>query len=217
MKKDLIKTDLYEAVKTLVEYEKTQPHIHLTQQKLFTLYSIAFQYLLFKSTKEPGAYIIRIEDSQFADKITRRAKETSSSRFLQTLLLPRKHKYDKSTFYLDFFNLGSWKITNDIPKDRIRAALVVKNTSSKPIDDTLTMMSEGEDEISKENEIILKNLPENYYYGSLQEFVPKTIVIAFEKDYKDTHKIAFPFIKKEQKKTLSGVTLSGELDWDNLE
>ena len=37
MSEDLSKQDLYEGVKTLVE--NTHPHIHLTQQKLFTLFS----------------------------------------------------------------------------------------------------------------------------------------------------------------------------------
>ena len=88
MKRDLNKNDLYESVKALVECESS--HIHLHQHKLFTLFSVAFQYLLYMSTKKPGAYIIRIEDSQLAEKIARKAKDLSSRKFLQTLLLPRK-------------------------------------------------------------------------------------------------------------------------------
>ena len=72
-KKDLDKTTMYEAVKSLLEEEA--PHLHLDQQKLFTLFSIAFQYILFRSTKYPGHYIIRIEDSFLADKLARKAKE----------------------------------------------------------------------------------------------------------------------------------------------
>lgn len=66
VKKDLDKSTLYEAVKTLVE--SGSKHIHLDQQKLFTLFSVAFQYILFRSTKHPGHYIIRIEDSMLAEK-----------------------------------------------------------------------------------------------------------------------------------------------------
>ena len=92
--KDLSKEDLYESVKTLVETE--EEHIHLDQQKLFTLFSVAFQYLLFKSTKEPGAYILRIEDSALAEKLAKKSKDPSTRRFVQSLLLPRKLKYQKS-------------------------------------------------------------------------------------------------------------------------
>jgi len=70
-KKDLDKSTLYEAVKTLVE--NPAKHIHLDQQKLFTLFSVAFQYILFRSTKHPGHYIIRIEDSMLAEKLARKA------------------------------------------------------------------------------------------------------------------------------------------------
>lgn len=44
---DLDKKHLYESVKQLVETEE-HPHIHLAQQKLYTLYSIAFQYMLYR-------------------------------------------------------------------------------------------------------------------------------------------------------------------------
>ena len=87
MSDQLSKKDLYESVKTLVELN--QPHIHLNQHKLFTLFSIAFQYMLFRSTKVPGAYIIRVEDSQLVDKLQRRAKDPSTRKFLQALTLPR--------------------------------------------------------------------------------------------------------------------------------
>src|SRR3989339_1189447 len=103
MKKDLSKQELYEAVKMLVDTDDSHPHIHLNQHKLFNLYSIAFQYMLYRSTKNPGAYIIRIEDSHFAEKISKRAKDPSSRKFLQALLLPRKIKYNSSTLFLDFF------------------------------------------------------------------------------------------------------------------
>ena len=100
MRSQLSKTDLYESVKTLVESENNK--IILPQHKLYTLFSIAFQYLLFKSTKEPGGYIIRVENSQLADKLARQAKDPSTKNFLHSMLLPRKLKFQKSMFFLDF-------------------------------------------------------------------------------------------------------------------
>ena len=53
---DMDKKHLYEGVKALVN-EQEHNHLQLSQQKLFTLFSIAFQYFLYKSTKNPGAYV----------------------------------------------------------------------------------------------------------------------------------------------------------------
>ena len=83
-KKDLDKSTLYEAVKTLVEHPAK--HIHLDQQKLFTLFSIAFQYILFRSTKHPGHYIIRIEDPSLAEKLARKAKDETTRKFIGRLI-----------------------------------------------------------------------------------------------------------------------------------
>ncbi|MCR9203633.1 MAG: hypothetical protein NXH75_03585, partial [Halobacteriovoraceae bacterium] len=169
--KDLSKEDLYTSVKALVETE--DKHIHLDQQKLFTLYSIAFQYLLFLSTKSPGAYIIRIEDSALAEKLARKSKDSSTRRFMQSLMLPRKLKYQKSTFFLDFFHVGSWALTADIPKEKIKGAVIVKNTSNKPM--TEIEIDEDTEEVDP-----MAGLPPDYYLTSLTEFIPKTITIAYE-------------------------------------
>ena len=64
--RDLSRNDLYESVKLLVE-SPNQKALHLTQHKLYSLFSVAFQYILFRSTKEPGAYIIRLENSNLVD------------------------------------------------------------------------------------------------------------------------------------------------------
>lgn len=199
------KEELYEGVKTLVESE--QKHIHLSQQKLYTLFSIAFQYLLFKSTKEPGAYLIRIEDSILADKLAKKSKDPSTRKFLQSLLIPRKLKYGKSTFYLDSFHIGSWSLTSDIPKAKLKAALICKNTSDKP-------MTEIDEDDDQENPHA--NLPENYFLNSLTEFMPKTITIAYDHEFEDLTKLEFPFIKKEPER-VSGFTVSKELNLDDLE
>lgn len=204
--KDISKTDLYESVKTLLETE--HKHIHLPQQKLFTLFSIAFQYMLYQSTKNPGAYILRIEDSGLADKLARKSKDSSTRRFIQSLLIPRKLKYQKSTFFLDFFHPGSWSLTAEVPAEKIKGAIVVKNTNEKP----MTELDPEEEEETNQ----LAALPPNYYITSLQEFVPKTITIALNAELENVETVTFPFIKKEKEK-VKGFTLSADIDLDNLE
>ena len=201
MSGDLSKTDLYEGVKTLLETE--DKNLVLSQQKLFTLFSVGFQYLLFLSTKKPGAYIIRVEDGILADKLAKKSKDPSTRKFMQSLLSPRKLKYDKSVFYLDYFHLASWNLTNDIPKDKIQAVLIVKNSSSKPMT-----------EIDLEEGDILENIPSDHYLTTAKSFSPKTILIAFDEKFEDATTINFPFIKKEKDRTVSGVTINEEIDWD---
>lgn len=209
MKKDLEKNELYSAVKALVEAESESDHIHLTQHKLFTLFSVAFQYMLFRSTKEPGAYIIRVEDSVLAEKLARKSKDMSTRRFIQSLLLPRKLKFQKSTFYIDFFHIGSWNLTTEIPKDKIKGAIIVKNTSSKP----MTEFTEFED---TEEVDVMAGLPEDYYFTSLKGFAPKTVTIAYETDLPEVYPLTFDFIQKEKEQTASGVTISDDVNFDKL-
>lgn len=201
---DLSKQDLYEGVKTLIETDSI--HIHLPQQKLFTLFSIGFQYLLFQSTRNPGAYIIRVEDGHLAEKLAKKSKDPSTRKFMQSLLIPRKLKYEKSVFYLDYFHMGSWNLTNEIPKDKIQAALVVKNTSSRPL---MEIASEEIDENSFPD--TTKN---GQYLKTLMDFVPRTITIAFEENFEGTTQVSFPFIKKEKERTVSGVTIHDEVEWN---
>lgn len=210
MSGDISKADLYESVKQLVECN--EKHIHLHQHKLFTLVSIAFQYLLFKSTKEPGAYILRVEDAKLADKLARKAKDPSTRRFIQSLLIPRKIKFEKSMFYLDFFNINSWNMTAEIPKEKIKGAMIIKDSADKPMDPILEAAEEGDDMINA-----LQGLPEDYYRQSLKEACPNTITIAFEHEFDDIQKLTFPFIKKDETKTISGVTLGNDVNWDNLD
>lgn len=83
MSRDLEKTLLYQSVKTLLEEKNSK--ISLPQHKLYTLFSIAFQYTLYTATKEPGNYIIRIEDSMLAKNLLENQKihllENLSKRF----------------------------------------------------------------------------------------------------------------------------------------
>jgi hypothetical protein len=203
MSNDLTKQDLYEGVKTLIETDAV--HVHLPQQILFTLFSIGFQYLLFQSTRNPGAYIIRVEDGHLAEKLAKKAKDPSTRKFMQSLLIPRKLKYEKSVFYLDYFHMGSWNMTSEIPRDKIQAALVVKNTSSRPM---MEIEMEEVDETSFPDTI--KN---GQYLKTLMESAPRTITIAFEEIFEDTTQVNFPFIKKEKERTVSGVTIHDDVEW----
>lgn len=206
--RDMPKEKLYTGVKTLVEASESHRHFHLPQQKLFTLFSVAFQYMLFKSTKEAGAYIVRIEDSSLAEKLAKRSKDPSTRRFIQSLLLPRKVKYGKSTFFLDFFHLGSWNLTNEIPKERLKCAIVVRNTSSRPMMEL--DMEEGEE--AEATPAI--NLPEDYFLTSLLENVPNTIAIALDENfgnYNGIQRVEFDFIPKEEER-VKGVTLAKGLN-----
>jgi hypothetical protein len=205
MSSDLTKQDLYEGVKTLIETDAV--HVHLPQQKLFTLFSIGFQYLLFQSTRNPGAYIIRVEDGHLAEKLAKKSKDPSTRKFMQSLLIPRKFKYEKSVFYLDYFHIGSWNLTNEIPKEKLQAALVVKNTSTRPMMD-IEMPNEEDDSVPD----TIKN---GLYLKTLMNNVPRTIIVAFEETFEGTSQINFPFIKKEKERTISGVTINDDVEWDD--
>ncbi len=207
MSGDLTKQDLYEGVKTLIETDAV--HIHLPQQKLFTLFSVGFQYMLFESTRNPGAYVIRVEDGYLAEKLAKKSKDPSTRKFMQSLLMPRKLKYEKSFFYLDYFHLGSWNMTSEISREKIKAALIVKNTSNKPMVEI--DLEEGADSSAADS---IKN---QEYLKALMSFVPKTISIAFEEKFEGTTPVNFSFIKKEKEKTVSGVTINSDFDWDDEE
>ncbi|MCY4524261.1 MAG: hypothetical protein OXB84_05945 [Halobacteriovoraceae bacterium] len=203
MSKDIAKNELYHAVKTLVNLEYTQPCIQLNQQKLFSLSSIAFQYILYRSTKIPGAYIIRIEDAYLADKLGRKAKDASTRKFIRHLLLPRKLQYHKSIFYLDFFHMSSWTFTNDIPKtkNKLQGALIIKNTFD-------TLMKENGHFNDKESDA---SVEKDFYLTSLQKITPKTIVLNTKPLPCNAHQVQFPFLK-EPEKNLLGVTISDNTD-----
>ena len=206
--KNLAKEVMYEGVKTLLEAQVS--HIHLPQQKLYTLYSLAFNYFLYKSGKEPGHYIIRVEDSYLLEKLIRKAKDDTSRKFLQKMALPRKLKYGNSTFHIDFFNFSTWANTNEIPKEKLKGALIVKNASKSPIGHDFT-----EDEEIQET---LKALPPNYYVNSLKAVVPCTITIAYDEEYEDIAPINFPFIKEEEsQKITKGVSIAADINIDDID
>lgn len=207
MSQDISKQDLYESVKTLIETE--HKHILLDQHKLYTLFSIGFQSILYASTKDPGHYIIRVEDAKFADRLSRKAKDISTRKFISSLLIPRKFKYDKSMFYLDFFNFQSWNMTAEIDPKKLKGALIVKDSAEKSAD---PFFEEDPEEL-----LTTAGLPENYHVTSLLGICPKTITIATDLSFDEMETIRFGFIKKDQTKTISGVTISKDVDWESID
>lgn len=206
-KKDLDKSTLYEAVKTLVE--SPTPHMHLNQQKLFTLFSVAFQYILFRSTKHPGHYIIRIEDSLLAEKLARKAKDETTRKFMSRLLVPRRLAYGNSTFHMDYFPLATWGVTKDLPKEKIQGAIIVKNTSHNPLIDESDFRHITEDEQA------IQLFGKNYFLTTLKDIAPTTITIAFEEEFEGLETIQFDFIEEKSERFVDGVTISGDLQIDD--
>jgi hypothetical protein len=205
-KKDLDKSTLYEAVKTIVE--SPAKHIHLDQQKLFTLFSIAFQYILFRSTKNPGHYIIRIEDSMLAEKLARKAKDETTRKFMNRLIVPRRLAYGNSTFHLDYFPLATWGVTKDLPKEKIQGAIIVKNTSHNPLIDESDFRHVNEDQQA------IHLFGKDYYLNTLMEISPRTITIAFNEEYEGLEPIQFDFIEEKSERMVDGVMISEDIHFE---
>jgi hypothetical protein len=205
-KRDLDKSTLYEAVKTLVE--SPSKHMHLSQQKLFTLFSIAFQYILFRSTKHPGHYIIRIEDPMLAEKLARKAKDETTRKFLARMMVPRRLAYGNSTFHIDYFPLATWGVTKDLPKEKIQGAIIVKNTSHNPLIDESDFRHVTEDEQA------VQLFGKHYYLNSLMNIAPTTITIAFDEEFEDLHKINFDFIEEKSDRYVDGVRISDDVQFE---
>lgn len=205
-KKDLDKSTLYEAVKTIVE--SPAQHIHLDQQKLFTLFSIAFQYILFRSTKHPGHYIIRIEDSMLAEKLARKAKDETTRKFMNRLIVPRRLAYGNSTFHLDYFPLATWGVTKDLPKEKIQGAIIVKNTSHNPLIDESDFRHVNDDEQA------VQLFGKNYYLSTLMDISPRTITIAFEENFEGLEAIQFDFIEEREERSVDGVVISRDVHFE---
>ncbi len=205
-KKDLDKSTLYEAVKTIVE--SPAKHIHLDQQKLFTLFSIAFQYILFKSTKNPGHYIIRIEDSMLAEKLARKAKDETTRKFMNRLIIPRRLAYGNSTFHLDYFPLATWGVTKDLPQEKIQGAIIVKNTSHNPLIDESDFRHVSDDDQA------ISLFGEHYYLSTLMDISPRTITIAFEEEFEGLESIQFDFIEEKSERMVDGVMISSDVHFE---
>jgi len=208
-KKDLDKSTLYEAVKSLVESEAS--HVHLNQQKLFTLFSVAFQYILFRSTKHPGHYIIRIEDSMLAEKLARKAKDETTRKFISRLIIPRRLTYGNSTFHLDYFPLSTWGVTKDLPQNKIQGAIIVKNTSHNPL------IEETDFRHIVQDDQAIELFGKNYYLTSLMAIAPRTITIAFDEQYEGLTPINFDFIEDKSERMVDGVKISEDVQFEEDE
>lgn len=208
---DLSKEHLYEGVKLLVETEANK--IHLNQPKLYTLMSLSFQFLLYLSTKNPGAYLIRLEESMLADKLMKKSKDPSTRKFLAKLLTTRKLNYGQSSFFLDYFHPQSWQVTQTVPNTKWRAAIVVKGTSNKTFID-IPEPELTEEGISTEHTIesALNPFDENVYLAPLCELPIKTLWIAFDHNTPPNFsQLKFPFIPEKEESMLGGVTIASEI------
>jgi len=205
--KDLPKQVLYESVKTL--WDCTSPHIHLNQQKLFTLTSIAFQYLLYKSTKNSGIYLLRVEDSYLLDKLIRKSKDDTTRKFIDRMALPRRLKYQNSTFILDYFNKNSWSDFSSMPSNKLESALIIRNTTRRPFEEIEHDELDLEENSTAASEKS-KDQDELFFYAQLQELFNETISIAYGPDIPNTETIRFDFIKEEED-TLYGVKIAKDL------
>ncbi len=182
--------------------------MHLGQQKLFTLFSIAFQYILFRSTKHPGHYIIRIEDPFLAEKLARKAKDETTRKFMGRLMMPRRLAYGNSTFHLDFFPLATWGTTKDLPQGKIQGAIIVKNTSHNPLIDESDFRHVPEDEQA------IGLFGKNYYLTSLMGIAPTTVTIAFDEEFDGLESIKFNFID-DKERLVDGVTVTEDVDLED--
>jgi len=198
-KSDLPKDHLYQGVKSLLESENQ--FIHLHQQKLYTLFSLGFQYLLYLSTKEKGQYLIRIEDPFLAEKLARKSKDETTRKFLQKIIPNRKLSYGQSSFYLDYFHPQSWNFLQTLPKEKWKMALIVQGTSVKTIQ---------EESVVSEDFVELPS--EDLYLKPLSNYIPKLVWIAFEKPSPEMFtKITFPFIPEKSQELAEGVVMSDEV------
>jgi hypothetical protein len=197
MSDNLSQKHLYEGVKSIIE--TNHQHLHFYQHKLFTLFSLAFQFYLYKSTKEPGIYLIRVEDRHLADKLARKAKDADTRKFFCQLLPHGRLKFKSSSFYLDYFQTSSWKQTCSLDPQKIKGSLIVKNTSRNPME---------HEYLSDENEAEKQNFQQQLYYTTLRGIAAHSIVIAYESEFTESHKWDFPFIQRDEERALAGVKLS---------
>jgi hypothetical protein len=203
MNNDLTREQLYQGVKQLIELDA--PHVHLPQQKLFTLFSLAFQSLLYRATKNRGYYLIRLEDSFLGDKLSRKSKDVSTRKFMDKLLLPRKLNFEGSTLMLDFFQVPSWAMSKDIPREKFKGALIVKNTNPGPFQYPI---DHEEDEATVK--MAIDNWGEHFYTKSLQEVCPYTCTIAYQQKIDGLAPVRFPFIT-DNPELASGVKIASHL------
>jgi len=112
-----------------IPHEKKWAHFH--QMQTFTLATLATYYMARKAQYEGGIYLIRVETPLLAQKMIVRAKNKFVQGLFQSLCSHRKHRFHQSIFYLDFFQLSSWHLTEKIPLEKIKGILVIKESCVK--------------------------------------------------------------------------------------
>lgn len=210
---DLTKEQLVDGVGCIlkeidVPESKYPLHLHLNQHKLFTLFSVAFQSMLFLSSQSntSGQYLIRLENGALGQKLSQKAKDESTRKFIVKLLIQRKLKYKESCFYLDYFSPNTWFPLAEIPKGRFQGVIIVSESSMREL---------GEE---------YAHLGEIPYYTLIKNFCDKSILIdlnknqRFEEQIEPIIKVTIPIIgpKDEDVTLASGVSISKEIDLGTL-
>lgn len=202
---DLTKSQLLEGVGQLVELDLAQiNHVHLYQHKLFTLFSVSFQYMLFLSMQRPGYYLIRIQDGELAQKLAKKAKDESTRKFLTKLIHQRKLRYRDSYFVLDYFQPSTWAQTMDIPKEKIQCSVLICES------------------VMKESWPEFEHLGSIPYFHSLLGISPRFIFIDLDKNMKysenftQLQRVTLSIIGPQDLGALSGVVLGKDININEL-
>jgi hypothetical protein len=119
----------------ILELENSQGHLHLTQPKLYTLFTHSFHLLLQRALSERGAYLLRLEDAALASKLIKRAKSAAARKCLEKVLIARKVALGKSLLYLDYFAPNSWGQTMQQQTLTWKMALVVNHADPHQVAD----------------------------------------------------------------------------------
>ena len=108
---------------------------------------------------------------------------------------------------MDFFHFGTWNLTSEIPPEKIKGSIIVKRGNKNPLDEV--KIEENEEEVNP--------FPEDYYLTSIAEISPCNIFISHEEPVQGFSEIKFPFIKEEKPKAVSGVKISDDINWDDVD
>lgn len=143
-----------------------------------------------------------------AEKLARKAKDETTRKFMNRLLIPRRLAYGNSTFHLDYFPLATWGVTKDLPKEKIQGAIIVKNTSHNPLIDESDFRHVTDDQQA------ISLFGKDYYLNTLMEISPTTITIAFEEVFEGLEPIQFSFIEERSERMVDGVMISEDVHFE---
>lgn len=143
-----------------------------------------------------------------AEKLARKAKDETTRKFMNRLIIPRRLAYGNSTFHLDYFPLATWGVTKDLPKEKIQGAIIVKNTSHNPLIDESDFRHVSDDQQA------VQLFGKNYYLSTLMDISPRTITIAFEENFEGLESIQFDFIEEREERSVDGVVISRDVQFE---